>query len=175
MRSDVTAVAARALLLVAAVLLPSALPTPGGLPRPDLVIVVVAATALTRGPTTGLLTGLAGGWLLDLVPPGAEPLGAGALVYAAVGMVLGLARRPVVLSPVLPWAAAVGAAALVLGVRAIGAAAGFGRATASDLWWTWVATAVVAAVLLPLLLLLERRVGDRPDERSPHAPAGGWR
>src|SRR5690606_39125734 len=89
--STVLAAVTRAVLLLAAVLLPSALPPASQLPRADLVLVVVAAAALVHGPTTGLLTGLAGGWLLDLVPPGAEPLGAGALVYAAVGVLLGLA------------------------------------------------------------------------------------
>lgn len=172
--STLLAVLTRALLLVGAVLLPSALPSPSALPRADLVLVVVAAVALVRGPRTGVLAGLAAGWLVDLVPPGAEPLGASALVYAAVGALLGLSRRPVAVSPVLPWLATVCAAALVLGVRGVSSAAGFGRTTATDLWWSWVATAVVCAVLLPLLVVLERRVGTRED-RAPAPVAGRWR
>lgn len=172
--SDALAVATRALLLVAAVLLPSAVPSSADVPRADLVLVVVVAVALVRGPTTGLLTGLAGGWLLDLVPPGAEPLGASALVYAAAGALIGLARRHVVVSPLLPWLLTVAAAALVLGVRGTSAAAGFGRATTAELWWSWVVTAVVAAVLVPSLMLLERRVGGGP-ERDRLVPVGGWR
>lgn len=167
----------RALLLLAAVLLPSALPSSADVPRADLVLVVVAAVALVRGPTTGVLTGLAGGWLLDLVPPGAEPLGASALVYAGVGALLGLARRHVVVSPVLPWLLTVAAAVLVLGVRATSAAAGFGRAGGGDLWWSWVATAVVAAVLVPALTALERGLGGAARATRDHlAPAvGRWR
>lgn len=168
------AVAARALLLVAAVLLPAALPSVAGLPRADLVLVVVAATALVRGPTTGLLTGLAGGWLLDLVPPGGAPLGASALVYAGAGALVGLARPHVRLSPLLPWLVTVAAGALVLGVRAVSAAAGFGLARGADLWWSWVATAVVASVLLPLLVGLERRVGTAPEQHDRRS-AQGWR
>jgi rod shape-determining protein MreD len=169
------AVTTRALLLVAAVLLPSALPPASEAPRADLVLVVVAAVALVRGPTTGLLTGLAGGWLLDVVPPGAEPLGAGALVYAAAGALLGLARRALVVSPVLPWAATAGAAALVLAVRWVGSAAGVGRATPTEVGWSWLATAVVAAVLVPVLVALERRTGHRA-ERDGRLPArGAWR
>ena len=165
------AVVTRGLLLVAAVLLPSALPSPGTVPRADLVLVVVAAVALVRGPTTGALVGLAGGWLVDVVPPGAAPLGASALVYAAAGALLGLARRPVRVSPLLPWLVTVGAAALVLGVRGVSAGAGAGRAAPTDLWWSWLVTAVVAAVLLPLLVLLERRVGAEDDDLRA-VPAG---
>lgn len=166
------AVLTRGLLLLGAVLLPSALPPPSGVPRADLVLVVVAAVALVRGPTAGLLAGLAGGWMLDLVPPGGSPLGAGALVHAAAGAALGLARPLVRVSPVLPWLLTAGAAALVLGVRGVASAAGAGLARPGDLGWSWVVTAAVAAVLLPLLLLLERRVGG-DDPTRPTAPRGG--
>lgn len=167
----------RALLLVAAVLLPSALPAVSGVPRADLVLVVVAAAALVRGPTTGLLVGLAGGWLLDLVPPGAEPLGAGGLAYAAAGAALGMVRRHVAASPLLPWLATVTTAALLLAVRWVAAAAGFGRATPTDLWWSWVATAVVAALLLAPLVLLERRSAGplRGGEAFRGGAPRGWR
>lgn len=149
----------RAVLLVAAVLLPSA--WPAGAPRPDLVVLVLAAAALAHGPLTGLLTGLAGGWLLDLVPPGAEPLGAGALTYAAVGVLLGVLRRYAVVSPLVPWALTVLGAGLVLAVRWVSAAAGAGRATTGELLWTWAVTAVAAVVLVPVLGALERRAGER--------------
>lgn len=152
-------VAVRALLLVAAVLLPSAWPP--GVPRADLVLLVVAAAALLRGPTTGLLVGLAGGWLVDLVPPGAAPLGASALTYAGAGVLLGLARRYAAASPLLPWAATAVAAALVLGVRGVTAAAGVGRAGAGELVWSWVVTLVVAVLVLPVLLAVERWLAER--------------
>ncbi|MGO0575073.1 rod shape-determining protein MreD [Ornithinimicrobium panacihumi] len=149
----------RAILLVLAVLLPSA--WPAGVARPDLVILVVAAAALMGGPRTGLLVGLVGGWLVDLVPPGAEPLGASALTYAAAGTVLGLARRYATASPLLPWVATSLAAALVLGVRAVTAAAGVGRVVAGELLWAWVITLVVAVLLLPGLIALERWLRER--------------
>lgn len=149
----------RLVLLLAAVLLPSA--WPAGLPRPDLVVLVVAAAALLHRPSTGLLVGLAGGWLLDLVPPGAAPLGATALVYAAVGLVLGLGRRATTVSPLLPWLATALAAATVLGVRWVAAAAGLGVALPGDLLRSWLMTMLVAVPLLPLLMGLERRLADR--------------
>jgi rod shape-determining protein MreD len=152
-------VVVRALLLLAAVLLPSAWPV--GLARPDLLLLVVAAAALLHGPTTGLLVGLAGGWLLDLVPPGAEPLGGSALTYAAAGALLGLGRRAVAASPVLPWLATAVAAAAVLAVRGVAAAAGVGRAAPAELAWSWVMTLLVAVLLLPVLLEVERRLTGR--------------
>ncbi|AXH95883.1 rod shape-determining protein MreD [Ornithinimicrobium avium] len=155
----------RGLLLLLAVLLPAVWPS--GAPRPDLVVLVVAAAALGRGPLTGLLTGLAGGWLIDLVPPGAEPLGAGALAYAAVGAVLGSARRYAALSPLVPWVAAVVGSGLVLGVRWVSAAAGAGRAEPAELLRTWGVTAVVAVVLVPVLRSLERRVRPRAERDAP--------
>lgn len=144
----------RALLLVLAVLLPSA--WPAGLARPDLVLLVVAAAALLHRPQVGLLVGLVGGWLVDLVPPGGEPLGASALGYAAVGLGLGCVRRALVISPLLPWVATALAAALVLGVRGVGAAAGLGRALPGELVWSWVVTMLVAVLALPVLMSLER-------------------
>ncbi|QFG67968.1 rod shape-determining protein MreD [Ornithinimicrobium pratense] len=149
----------RVLLLLGAVLLPSA--WPGGLPRPDLVILVVAAVGLLHRPSTGMLVGLLGGWLLDLVPPGAEPLGATALTYALVGLLLGLGRRLTVASPLLPWVATGLAAAAVLAVRWVASAAGLGVALPSELTWSWLMTMLVAVPLLPLLMGLERRLLDR--------------
>lgn len=149
----------RALLLLGAVLLPSA--WPGGLPRPDLVILVVAAVSLLHRPSTGLVVGLLGGWLLDLVPPGAEPLGATALTYGLVGLLLGLGRRVTAASPLLPWVVTGLAAAAVLVVRWVAAAAGLGVALPSELVWSWLMTMLVAVPVLPLLMGLERRLLDR--------------
>ena len=125
-------------------------------PLPDLVLVVVASAALRSGPRAGLVTGLVGGWLLDLLPPGSAVLGTQALLYAACGLVLGLARRP---GPVaLVWVVAVVAAtaaglelvravlALAQGVP-VGVGASVGRV---------VATATVGLVLVPVVGRLVR-------------------
>lgn len=157
--SKILGVLLRVLLLVTAVLLPSA--WPAGLARPDLVILVVAAVALLHRPSTGLLVGLLGGWLLDLVPPGAEPLGASALAYALAGLLLGFVRGLTVASPLLPWVATGLAAAGVLAVRWVTSAAGFGVALPLELVWSWLMTMLVAVVLLPVLMGIERRLVDR--------------
>lgn len=153
----------RTVLLVAAALVASTWPS--GTARPDLVVLVVVATALLRGPTTGVLVGLAGGWLVDLVPPGAAPAGGTALVLAAVGALVGLLRPTLALSPVVPWVLAVVAAGAPLAVRGVAAAAGFGAARTSDLLSSWAWTAVLAIVLVPALLAVERRLGPARGRR----------
>ena len=153
--SKLPAVVVRGLLLLVAVLVPTLFPS--GMPgRPDLVLLVVAAAALLRGPVTGALVGLAGGWLVDLVPPGGEPLGASALSYALAGAAVGVARRWAPWSPLVPWVAAVGGAALVQAVRGLVSAAGVGVAHPVDLLWSVAATALFALLLLPLLIGVER-------------------
>ena len=158
--SRLPAVLTRVVLLLIAVLVPALFPS--GMPgRPDLVLLVVAVAALVHGPWTGVLVGLAGGWLVDLVPPGGEPLGAGALSYAFGGMLVGLARQWVPWSPLVPWVAAVGGAAVLQGVRGLVAAAGVGVAHPADLLWSVAATALFALLLLPLLLGVERVLVSR--------------
>jgi hypothetical protein len=81
------ALAAPVLLVVAVMLqvsLVNRLPLPGDA-GPDLVILVVAALAVTRGPITGAVTGFLGGLALDIAPPGSDLVGESALVCCVVG------------------------------------------------------------------------------------------
>lgn len=155
MISTLPSILTRTVLLVVAVLAPALLPS--GMPAPpDFVVLVIAAAALLHGPVTGALAGLAGGWLIDLVPPGGEPLGASALTYAAVGALVGVARRWTPWSPVVPWIAAVGGAVVVQSVRGLTAAAGVGVVHPRDLLWSVAATGLFALLLLPVLIGVER-------------------
>jgi rod shape-determining protein MreD len=61
--------------------------------RPDLVVLLVAASAVVRGPVHGALLGLAAGWVVDLVPPAGSPLGLSALLYATAGASAGLVHQ----------------------------------------------------------------------------------
>lgn len=158
--SALPAVLARGVLLLIAVLVPSLYPA--GMPgRPDLVVLVVAAAALLHGPVTGGLVGLAGGWFIDLTPPGGETLGAAALSYALAGVLMGAARSWGRWSVLVPWLAAVGGAVVVQAVRGLTAAAGVGVAHPSDLLWSIGATALFVVLLLPLLISLERFLLER--------------
>jgi rod shape-determining protein MreD len=60
---------------------------------PNLVLVVVIALALARGPEYGVLVGFAAGLILDLAPPADHTAGRWALAFVVVGYLAGLARR----------------------------------------------------------------------------------
>lgn len=85
----------RAGAVLVAALLVATLPRLGVPARalPDLVVILVAATAVLRGSLHGALVGLVAGWVVELVPPAGSPLGATALLYAAAGAAAGLFRR----------------------------------------------------------------------------------
>ena len=83
--------------------------------RPDLVLVVVVSAALTAGRETGLICGVFGGLLQDLLSVG--PFGYNTLSKMLLGFLVGLYERKVnqgsLLLPLLAVAAAtVGAAVL---------------------------------------------------------------
>ena len=77
-----------ALVLLAAVFLQLTvvgnLRLPGGA-GPDLVLVTVAALAVTGGPLEGALAGFCGGLALDVAPPAIHLVGQDALVLCLVG------------------------------------------------------------------------------------------
>lgn len=60
---------------------------------PNLVLVVVIALALARGPEYGALVGFAAGLALDLAPPADHVAGRWALAFVVVGYLAGVARR----------------------------------------------------------------------------------
>jgi rod shape-determining protein MreD len=91
--------AARALVVTALVMLAVTIQL-GVLPAiaisdvvPNLVLVVVIALALARGPEFGALVGFASGLALDLAPPADHVAGRWALAFVVVGYLAGLARR----------------------------------------------------------------------------------
>jgi rod shape-determining protein MreD len=121
---------------------------------PDLVLPVVVAGALRTGPARGALLGLAGGWLVDLMPPGAAVLGTAALLYAAAGLLAGAGRR----EGRTPFGWIATAAVVVTGGRLAVAAL-----TGAPVQWPVVGaelllTAVLCAVLVPVLVRCEQRL-----------------
>lgn len=83
-------VAVLAALLVQVTVLPHFAWTVGGLGVvPDLVLLVVVATALATDTRYGMLTGFFAGALLDLAPPADHVAGRWALALMAVGYVVG--------------------------------------------------------------------------------------
>src|SRR5919107_1642094 len=60
---------------------------------PNLVLLVVVAAALTRGPELAALLGFVGGLAIDLVPPADHVAGRWALALVIVGYVAGRVRQ----------------------------------------------------------------------------------
>ncbi len=148
----------RAAALVAAVVLVVALAARHVAPVPDLVLVLVVGWALLRGPVAGALAGLAGGWLLDLVPPGSSVLGTQALVYAAAGLLAGRfhAEGPVTAARVA--AVALASSLVVGGVGALRALVVSAPVDLALVGLRCLVTATLAAVLVPLVVRAERAV-----------------
>src|SRR5260370_18778383 len=65
---------------------------PGG-GVPDLVLVAVAALALTQGPLYGTVAGFTAGLCLDVAPPASQLIGQYALVFCLAAWAAGLASR----------------------------------------------------------------------------------
>jgi rod shape-determining protein MreD len=60
---------------------------------PNLVLLVVVAAALTRGPELAMALGFAGGLLVDLAPPADHVAGRWALALVVVGYLAGRVRH----------------------------------------------------------------------------------
>ncbi|MGO8958447.1 MAG: rod shape-determining protein MreD [Streptosporangiaceae bacterium] len=81
-----------ALAVVVQLTMLNGLRLPGG-GVPDLVLVAVAALALTQGPLYGMVAGFAAGLCIDLAPPASQLIGQYALVFCLVGWAAGRASR----------------------------------------------------------------------------------
>lgn len=60
---------------------------------PNLVLLLVVAAALTRGPEFAMLLGFVGGMAIDLIPPADHVAGRWALALVVVGYVAGRVRQ----------------------------------------------------------------------------------
>jgi rod shape-determining protein MreD len=127
------------------------LPLPGG--HADLLLVVVAACALTAGPTAGAITGFVAGILADLVPPADHPVGVLALLLTLVGYGCGLfadvEERSVLVPMVL---VALATAGTIVGYAVIGGLAGTGRVSADAFVGALPAGVAYDVVLTPFVV-----------------------
>ena len=154
------------LVLLAVVLqttLVTRLPLPGA--EPDLVLVLTAAVGLVRGPRAAMLTGLAGGLLVDLSSD--HELGRLALAYVVAGVLAGLLQDDVGSALVVPLVAGAGAAlAAVLVFAGEGVLLGDPRVTGSALLRSAVSLVPYCAALTPVVVPLVAALA-RPADRRP--------
>lgn len=151
----------RAALLLLAALLLVAMGARHLRPTPDLVAVIVGVLALRGGWRSGLGAGLAGGWLLDLLPPGSAVLGTSALTYAVAGTLAGTLQRPGPASWLLVAVAAGVAGACVTLIGVLAALARSAPVNLPGVLASVAATATIGLLLGPLLLRLDARWGRR--------------
>jgi rod shape-determining protein MreD len=130
---------------------------------PNLVLVVVVAAAISRGPQFAAVLGFGAGMLLDLAPPADHVAGRWALALVLVGYVAGTVRQDARRSP-LAAVALLGAASftatslfalsgLVLGDGALPVGETLKVIALSTMW-----DVVLAPLLLPVLLVLLDRL-----------------
>lgn len=121
----------------------------------DAVAILVVAVALRAGTEAGALMGLATGLLVDLLPPGATPLGVGALSYAVVGAVAGVLHRSLRVSILLPAVVVLVAEALLQASRAAAQLIGGLPVDLLRIPVFAAVTALVGALVVPPLLRVE--------------------
>lgn len=148
---------------------------------PDLVLLVVVAAGLARGPEHAALLGLGAGLLLDLAPPADHVAGRWALALVVVGWVAGRVRqgtRPTPTTVVLTVAACSFVGTSLFALTGLVLQDGTPSVTAMlpvvliALGWDVVLTPVVLPPLLALLGRLDARAAGVPTRLGPPpAPA----
>ena len=131
---------------------------------PDLMLLVVVALAVSEGAVTGAAVGLLAGLIADLTPPGTGLLGISALAYGLAGAVAGRWQRRARYSRLAPAVAAAVAALVVVGVRVLDAAVRNGDTSVQGLVVSIPTAAVLALLVVPAVLAVDRRVGPEPPE-----------
>lgn len=163
MRLSMLGLLRAAYTVVAALVITTVLPRLGVPSRfvPDLVLIGVVATAVIRGPLHGALVGLAAGWVVELVPPVANPLGLAALTMMLAGIVAGSFRRSSSRSLLRPLAALAVAAAVVLAGEGATAVVAEGRVELTAAVTALGVTVGVGLALLPFMVMVDRALVRR--------------
>ncbi len=147
---------------------------PGG-GVPDLVLVAVAALALTQGPLYGTVAGFTAGLSIDVAPPASQLIGQYALVFCLAGWAAGRASRVAArsaISSVLLLSLVVAAGeALTAGVGLVLEPAQVTLAQVrqvlpSTIGYDLLLGPFLLSVVLLLSSFLERRAAARPETSS---------
>jgi rod shape-determining protein MreD len=149
------------------------LPLPGT--GPDLLVLLVVAIALARGPGVGMVMGFCTGLAADLAPPADHTMGRLALSYCLAGYLAGLLADEAARSAFAPMAVMFVMAIFVVGTyAATGALLGDGRVTVSALERTLPTSVLYDVVLTPFIVPLVGAVVTRlePDPGRAGVRAG---
>jgi rod shape-determining protein MreD len=137
---------------------------------PNFVLLVVVGWTLVRGAGAGIRWAIAGGLLLDLLAPG--PLGVHALALAVAAYGTGFLKRAFEPDPFLLPSASGALATVAYNLVLVAVSQALGNSVAFlPVLQAWVApSALYDAMLLPLLLVVLRRV----ESATPEPVAIGW-
>jgi rod shape-determining protein MreD len=137
---------------------------------PNFVLLAVVGRTLLRGAGSGIRWAIGGGLLLDLLAPG--PLGVHALALAVAAYGTGFLMRSFEPDPFLLPAASAALATVAYNLVLVAVSEALGHPVAFlPVLQAWVApSALYDAALLPILLLLLRRV----DRSLPEPVAIEW-
>jgi rod shape-determining protein MreD len=144
------------------------LPLPGT--GPDLLVVLVVAVALARGPAVGAVMGFCTGLAADLAPPADHTLGRLALAYCLAGYLAGLLADEAERSAFAPMAVVAVIAVFVIGTyAALGALLGDARITGAAFAHALPTAVLYDVVLTPFVVPLVAAVANRlePDLTRP--------
>jgi rod shape-determining protein MreD len=129
------------------------LPLPGI--GPDVLVVLVVAVALARGPVVGMVMGFCTGLAADLAPPADHTLGRLALAYCVAGYLAGLLADEAERSAFAPMIVVALIAVFVVGTyAALGALLGDARITVAALGRTLPSSVLYDVVLTPFVVPL---------------------
>ena len=131
-----------------------------GLPgeAPDLTLVTVVALAFALGRMAGAVSGFVAGMLLALAPPATTPLGLQALVFMAVGFIVGGLIDP--RDRTVPITIAI-VSGSVAGATFVVALLGRVSVPWDHLGGLLVASVIYAAILTPLVVPTIRRLARK--------------
>jgi rod shape-determining protein MreD len=147
------------------------LPLPGI--GPDVLVVLVVAVALARGPAVGMIMGFCTGLAADLAPPADHTLGRLALAYCVAGYLAGLLADEAERSAFAPMIVVALIAVFVTGTyAALGALLGDARITTAALGRALPSSVLYDVVLTPFVVPLVGAVVRRLDPDPSRAQGG---
>ncbi len=136
----------------------------------DLVLVLVCAWGILKGPLVGATAGFIAGILLDLVPPAEAVLGLNSLAFTTVGFIVGVIGVKPSKSFFRPLLTIAIASMLLILIRAVLISVFVSSIAFSRVWELLITqaiyTSLLAVFVIPLITWLDRKLGpsSRIDE-----------